>query len=267
LSSKQQFQKTLRRFFKPTALNVKKPPAHALGKRLSTISILPDALPPPPVTISQAEAQLYAEFMRLQANFTIYILQLAENKRTLLWKAFGLMHKGCACALNAQPSNAVRMLTDGFAMAQSAGATLWMPFSRSHLARAYLELGNFEDAWRSIRSIREAMTMIERTTEAWCEAEVYQTAGEIMLLAPERDSSKAEAYFNCAITVAGAQQAKSWELRASMSLARLWRDQGKVGEARELLAPVYDWFTEGFDTRDLKDAKALLEELQSGSSD
>jgi predicted ATPase len=113
-----------------------------------------------------------------------------------------------------------------------------MPFSRSHLARAYIELGNFEDAWRSIC---EAMTMIERTTEAWCEAEVYQTAGEIMLLAPERDSSKAEAYFNCAITVAGAQQAKSWELRASMSLARLWRDQGKVGEARELLATVYDY--------------------------
>ena len=89
------------------------------------------------------------------------------------------MHKGCACALNAQPSNAVRMLTDGFAMAQSAGATLWMPFSRLHLARAYIELGNFEDA---CRSIREAMTMIERTTEAWCEAEVYRTAGEIVLL-------------------------------------------------------------------------------------
>ena len=99
------------------------------------------------------------------------------------------------------------MLTDGFAMAQSAGATLWMPFSRSHLARAYIELGNFEDAWRSIR---EAMTIIERTTEAWCEAEVYRTAGEIMLLAPKRDAAKAEAHFYHALAVARAQDAKSW---------------------------------------------------------
>jgi SAM domain (Sterile alpha motif) len=98
------------------------------------------------------------------------LLELAGEKGTLFWEAWGLMHKGCACALNAQPSDAVRMLTDGFAKAQITGATLWMPFFRSHLARAYIELGNFEDAWRCIC---EAMTMIERTTEAWCEAEVY----------------------------------------------------------------------------------------------
>ena len=73
--------------------------------------------------------------------------------------------------------------------------------------------------------------------------------------------AKAEAYFERALAVARQQQAKSWELRAAMSLARLWRDQGKVQQARELLAPVYGWFTEGFDTRDLKEAKALLEEL------
>jgi predicted ATPase len=86
-------------------------------------------------------------------------------------------------------------------------------------------------------------------------------AGEIALLSPEQDVAKAQAYFEQALYVARAQQAKSWELRASMSLARLWRDQGKVQQARELLAPVYGWFTEGFDTRDLKDAKALLKEL------
>ena len=82
-----------------------------------------------------------------------------------------------------------------------------------------------------------------------------------MLLAPEPDAAKAETYFDCALAVARQQQAKSWELRAAMSLARLWRNQGKVSEARELLAPVYGWFTEGFGTRDLKEAKALLEEL------
>ena len=80
---------------------------------------------------------------------------------------------------------------------------------------------------------------------------------------PDQDAAKAKEYFDHALSLARQQQAKSWELRAAMSLARLWRDQGKVQQARELLAPVYGWFTEGFDTRDLKEAKGLLEELAS----
>ena len=88
-----------------------------------------------------------------------------------------------------------------------------------------------------------------------------EPAAKSPLKSPEQDSAKAETYFDRALSVARQQQAKSWELRASVSLARLWRDQGKVQQARELLAPVYGWFTEGFDTRDLKEAKALLEEL------
>jgi predicted ATPase len=87
------------------------------------------------------------------------------------------------------------------------------------------------------------------------------TAGEIALVQPEPDAAKAEAYFERALAIARQQQAKSWELRAAMSMARLWRDQGKRVEAHELLAPVYSWSTEGFDTLDLKQAKALLEEL------
>ena len=94
-----------------------------------------------------------------------------------------------------------------------------------------------------------------------CEAEVHRVAGEIALLSPERDVAKAEAYFERALAVARQQQAKSWELRASVSMARLWRDQGKPQQARQLLAPVYSWFTEGFDTLDLKEAKALLDEV------
>ena len=84
---------------------------------------------------------------------------------------------------------------------------------------------------------------------------------KLQLMSPKRDAAKAEAYFDRALEVARKQQAKSWELRAAMSMARLWRDQGKPQQARELLAPVYGWFTEGFDTLDLKEAKALLEEL------
>jgi predicted ATPase len=105
------------------------------------------------------------------------------------------------------------------------------------------------------------MRTIEATKERWFEAEANRIAGEIALRAPEPDGAKAQEYFERALMVARQQQAKSWELRAAMSLARLWRDQGKPQQARELLAPVYGWFTEGFDTRDLKDAKALLEEL------
>ena len=118
-------------------------------------------------------------------------------------------------------------------------------------------LGQFDDAWRCIA---EATTAVETTKEKWCEAELNRIAGEISLKSPEPDAPKAEDYFERALA-ARQQQATSWEFRASMSLARLWRDQGKVQEARELLAPVYGRFTEGFDTRDLKDAKALLEEL------
>ena len=107
------------------------------------------------------------------------------------------------------------------------------------------------------------MTAVETTKESWYEAEVNRVAGEITLLSPELDAAKAEEYFDRALAVARQQQAKSWELRAAMSMARLWRDQGKPQQACELLAPVYGWFTEGFDTRDLKEAKALLEELAS----
>jgi predicted ATPase len=102
---------------------------------------------------------------------------------------------------------------------------------------------------------------VEATKETWFEAEVNRIAGEIALMSPEPNAAKAEAYFERALAIARKQQAKSWELRAAMSKARLWRDQGKREDARDLLAPVYGWFTEGFDTLDLKEAKALLDEL------
>ena len=132
---------------------------------------------------------------------------------------------------------------------------MWMPFFLSYLARAHAELGKFEDAWCSIG---EAMKTVETSKERWCEAEVHRTAGEITLLAPEPDAARAEAYFERALAVARSQQAKSWELRAAMSIVRLWIDQGKRIEARDLLAPIYGWFTEGFGTRDVKEAKDFL---------
>jgi predicted ATPase len=128
------------------------------------------------------------------------------------------------------------------------------------LAFAHAHLGKLDDAWRCIG---EAMTAIEASKERWFEAEVNRIAGEIALKSPKPDAVKAESYFEQALAVARAQQAKSWELRAAMSMARLWRDQGKRDAARDLLAPLYGWFTEGFDTLDLKEAKALLNAMHA----
>jgi predicted ATPase len=151
-------------------------------------------------------------------------------------------------------------LTSGIAEWRSTETTASLPLFSSVLARSYADLCQFDEAWRRID---DAMKAMETTKERWFEADVNRIAGEIELKAPESDAAKAQAYFDRALTVARRQQAKSWELRAAMSMARLWRSQGKPQQARELLAPVYGWFTEGFDTRDLKEAKALLGELAS----
>jgi class 3 adenylate cyclase/predicted ATPase len=186
------------------------------------------------------------------------LVALAEEKSASLWKAAGTMDQGFLLALTGEARNAVQVVTSAIAAWQSTGSTLWMPLFLTFLARAFAEVNHFNDAWRCIE---EAMTTVERTKERWCEAEIDRTAGEITLMSPERDVAKAEAYFERALGVARVQQSKSWELRAAMSMARLWRDQGKREEARELLAPVFAWFTEGFDTLDFKEAKALLDEL------
>ena len=178
---------------------------------------------------------------------------LADEKGTALWKPISMMHQGCLLVLTGKPAAAVQTITSGLAAWRSTGATV-LPLVLLHLARAYEELGQFDDARRCIA---EAMVSQETSFEA----EANRIAGEIALKSPQPDAAKAEAYFERALTVARAQQAKSWELRAAMSMARLWRAQGKRDEARDLLAPVYGWFTEGFDTRDLKEAKALLEQL------
>jgi predicted ATPase len=208
--------------------------------------------------IGQAATMMYALFAAartplLCGNYaaanalTDELIALADDKGTLFWKASGLIFRGCILALTDQSSDAIYWLTSGLTAWQSTGAVLWRHDYLSYLARAYVELGHFDDAWRCIG---EAETEIRATKATLFEAEINRIAGEIALKSPERDTAKAEAYFERALTVARKQQAKSWELRAATSMARLWRDQGKRDEARELLAPVYGWFTEGFDTRE-----------------
>jgi predicted ATPase len=188
------------------------------------------------------------------------LIALADRMGAPYWKASGTAERGKVFVLTGKASDAVRAIISGITSLRSTKATLHEPYYLLHLALAHAELGQLDDARRCID---DAMDKVERSKEKWCEAELKRVAGEIALMSPERDAARAEAYFEIALAVARQQQAKSWELRAAMSMARLWRDQGKVQQARELLAPVYGWFTEGFDTLDLNKAKALLDELHA----
>jgi predicted ATPase len=185
---------------------------------------------------------------------------LAGEKGAVFWKAFALMNQGWLSAVNGKAQDAVHTITSGISSYRSTGATLLTPLYLLHLTRAYAELGQFEDA---SRCVGEALTVIETSKERWLEAEAHRIAGEVSLMSRVGNAAKAEAHFKSALAIARAQQAKSWELRAAMSMTRLWRDQGKRHEAYGLLAPVYSWFTEGFETFDLKEARALLYEVAS----
>jgi predicted ATPase len=152
----------------------------------------------------------------------------------------------------------VDLITSGTTALRQTGASAHFPLFFSYLAQAIAEIGPYDKA---DRLIEEVMSDVETTKQNWWAAEAHRIAGQIALKRAASGATIAETHLERALAIARQQQAKSWELRASMSLARLWRDEGKVQQARELLAPVYGWFTEGFDTRDLKEAKVLLEEL------
>jgi predicted ATPase len=188
------------------------------------------------------------------------LVALAEEKGSVLWKGIGMMNQGGVLALTGRAADAVEILISGIAAWRMTGATVWMPYYLPHLARAHAEVRQFEEAWRSVS---EAMTAAETTKEKWCEADIHRMAGEITLMSPESDAVKAEAHFERTIAIASEQRAKSLELRAATSMARLWREQGKRQQARDLLAPICAWFTEGFDTPDLTQAKALVDELRA----
>ena len=156
---------------------------------------------------------------------------LAEEKGSLFWRAH-VATKGCALGSIGKTSDAVRLITSGMTAWHSTGTTVWTPTYLAYLAKAYAELGQFDEAWRCVG---EALTAAQTSKEKWYEPDVHRTAGQVALMTPNPDAAKAEAYFKRALEVARQQQAKSWELRAAMSMARLWRDQGKRKEAVDLL--------------------------------
>jgi predicted ATPase len=186
------------------------------------------------------------------------VCALADEKSAMFWKVGGMLLLGCVSALNGKAADAVQTIGSGLQAWRSTGASLWMPVYLAHLIGAHADLGRFDDAWRCFN---EATTLMQQTKERWCESEIYRIAGEVAIRSPDSDVSKAEAFFRHALEVAKAQQAKSYELRAATSLARLRRDQGRRDEALQQLAPIYNWYSEGFHTHDLRQAKALLDML------
>jgi predicted ATPase len=174
--------------------------------------------------------------------------------------------RGCALAeRNPEPGAGqghveagMAQMQQGLAAWRATGAAVLRPYGLALLAKASAKLGQPEEG---LSLLAEALAVTNDTGEHRWEAELHRLKGELLLAHSAEHDTEAETCFRQALDIARCQQAKSWELRAAMSLSRLWQRQGKRDEAHELLAPVYGWFTEGFDTADLQEAKALLEEL------
>ena len=175
-----------------------------------------------------------------------------------LWAAMGTSLLGWALAMQGQGEAGMAQVRQGIAAYRATGAALAVPYFCTLLADVSDLLGHTEDG---LQALAEAHTLVEQQEERWWEAEVSRLRGVLLLRQTGTPQAEAEAWLQRALDVARRQEAKSLELRAAMSLSRLWQQQGKRAEAHALLAPVYGWFTEGFDTADLQEAKALLEEL------
>jgi predicted ATPase len=200
-------------------------------------------------------AQHYAAFLHHRRREVLAVLAQADALLTLgtaqgfpLWVGFGTCWRGCALV----------QLHQGMMAVLGTGQELSRPLCLVLLAEA---AGHAGQVGEGLRLLAEALTALEESRRGDLLAEVYRLQGELLLRYAVPEAAQAEACFHQALTVARRQQAKSWELRAAMSLSRLWQCQGKRAEAYELLAPIYGWFTEGFDTADLQEAKDLLAEL------
>jgi class 3 adenylate cyclase/predicted ATPase len=173
-----------------------------------------------------------------------------------LWRAAGTTFRGWVKVKNGDVTEGISLLRSGSAAYRATGAELWMPYYIALLARACEIAGQVEE---DLTLLDDALQVAERTGERWFAAELTRHKGQLLLRQGRTEA--AEELYRKALSIAQEQRAKLWELRGAASLARLRRDQGRHSEARDLLAPVYGWFTEGFDTPDLKEAKALLDEL------
>jgi predicted ATPase len=204
-------------------------------------------------------------FVSSMVNLTDEVRQAADEMFELgnehgfpLWTGWALVYRGLWSTAVGQAREGVSLMTQALALMQVTGAVVSSPFVLTHVAEAFARLAQPAEG---LSRLREAAHFIEAIDERYHEAEVHRLQGD--LLKATSDHAGAGQSYRRALAVAGRQNARAHELRAATSLAGLWRDQDKQDEARDLLAPVYGWFAEGFDTRDLKEAKALLDELAS----
>jgi class 3 adenylate cyclase/predicted ATPase len=186
------------------------------------------------------------------------LIALATEQGYPYFLAEGRLYQAWALGQQGRVGEAIRQMRQAISAMRVAHKGIGMPYRLLLLAGMHMGARQAPDG---LDVLTEALTLVESTGERWFEAELHRVRGKLLLALPEPDQPDAEACFHQALAVAREQDARMWELRAATSLARLWAEQGKRSEARDLLAPVYCWFTEGFDTADLKDAKALLEEL------
>ena len=186
-------------------------------------------------------------------------IALCTEQRFAYYLAWGTTMQGWAQVAQGQDREGLAQLRQGLAALRATGAALRLPYYLALLAEA---CGHTGQATEGLTLLAEALGQAHTTAEAWTEAELHRLKGELLLSWSADTHTEAEGCFHQALAIAHRQQAKSWELRAAMSLSRLWQRQGKRAAAYDVLAPVYGWFTEGFDTVDLQEAKVLLEELR-----
>jgi class 3 adenylate cyclase/predicted ATPase len=236
-------------------------PAQALARAHEALTLAHELSHP----FSLAFAQCFAAFVSQFRRDVLAVHEHAEATVALaieqgfpFWAAGGTILRGWALARQGQGEVGLAQVYQGLAAFRATGAALTIPFSCTMRADVCAHLSHIKDG---LQALAEAHTLVEQHDERWWEAEVHRLRGVLLLRQTLTQPEEAEACFQQALDVTRRQQAKSLELRAAMSLSRLWQQQGKRTEARELLAPIYGWFTEGFDTADLQEAKALLEEL------
>ena len=195
------------------------------------------------------------ESARTQAEAAIAVSREHGLPAVELWC---LLPRGWALAEQGDVAKGISDIREGMERRQAYGMGAVWPWFLVLLAEAYGKVGRLEEG---LAALREALQWVHRNDERLYEAEAHRIRGELLLKQDAPDSAGAERCFQRALQIARQQQAKSWELRAATSLSRLWLQEGKTDDARELLVPVYDWFTEGFDTPDLHDARVLADRL------
>jgi predicted ATPase len=236
-------------------------PAQALARLHEALALAHELSHPYSLAVARCFAAFVSQFRRdvpavhEQAEAAV---ALATEQGFPLWAARGRSLRGWALAMQGQGEEGLAQVCQGIAAYRAIGAAVFVPYLCTVLAEVADHLGHPEDG---VQALAEAHLLVEQQEERWWAAEVARLRGVLLLRQTGTPPAEAETWLQRALEVARRQEAKSLELRAAMSLSRLWQQQGKGAEAYDLLTPIYGWFTEGFETADLQEAKALLETL------